>query len=270
MIRLFYYGPSATTGDPATLLGPHSIYSATSSDGINFKEEPGVRFAYESITPLGITDPDVVRLNDGSWLMFLSIGSNLLKATSPVSSGIFAWDPSFSWNLGGVPGSFNFGGSIRTFVCALGGIQIASYDQNNGILNLIGTALGAPASGMIADPSVIQVGNKYLMIYKYATSASAPPTQHQIYISTSTDGINWTQHSENKLICKGSVPSAAYYKGVIYIYYCGLSQSTGVPKADMGVAISRDNGATFTFSTITIQGRAAAGAVDPCAIVVNP
>jgi hypothetical protein len=176
VIRLFYYGPSSTTGDPAVLLGSHNIYSATSSDGINFKEETGVRFSFESITPLGITDPDVVRLNDGSWLMFLSMGSNLLKAISPVSSGTFTLDPSFVWNRGGVPGSFNFGGTIRTFVCTQNGIQMTAYDQNSGSLNDIGIALGGPTSGMIADPSVIQVGNKYLMIYKYATSASAPPT----------------------------------------------------------------------------------------------
>ena len=55
---------------------------------------------------------------------------------------------------------------------------------------------------------------------------------------------------------------AAIY-GVIYVYYCGIPPSPGSPKSDMGVLISRDNGATFTATTMRIEGKVAAGAVDP-------
>jgi len=253
--------------DPAQIPGAHCIYSATSSDGINFKEEPGVRFSYDSGTQFGITDPDVVRLNDGSWLMFLSLGTQLLKAKSPDSSGTFTYDKSFNWNQGGVSGSYNFDGVVRTFVCYQGGIDVATYDQGNGTLKLGGVALNPPASGLIADPSVIQVDKEYLMFYKYAASPSAPPTEHEIYLATSADGIKWSQHAENRFVCKGSVPGVAYYNGAIYVYYCGLSLKPSVPQADMGVAISRDNGVTFTFSTVTILGKASAGGVDPFAVV---
>jgi hypothetical protein len=107
------------------------------------------------------------------------------------------------------------------------------------------------------------------MFYKYAASTNIPPTEHEIYLATSADGIKWSQHAENRFVCKGSVPGAAYYNGVIYVYYCGQSPVPGVSKADMGVAISRDNGVTFSFSTITILGKTSAGAVDPSAVVVS-
>ena len=269
VIRLYYYGPSALGVDPAKVPGPHNIYSATSNDGINFREDLGVRFSYDTGAEFGITDSDVICLNDGSWLMFLSLGTQLLKATSPTSSGTFTLDNSFNWVRGGVPGSYNFNGTVRTFVCYQGGIHMATYDQNNGTLNYTGVALNPPSSGMIADPSVIKVGNEYFMFYKYASSHTAPPGEHEIYLATSADGITWSQHAQNKFICKGSVPGAVYYNGTIYVYYCGLAHKPGAPPVDMGVAISQDNGVTFTTSTITIQGRTAAGTVDPAAVVVS-
>lgn len=271
IIRLYYYGPSAVGVDPATLTGPHCIYSATSSDGINFTEDPGVRFSYDTKSNFGITDPDVVRLNDGSWLMFTSLGESLLKAVSPTSSGTFTRDTTFSWNRGGVPGSHNFDGVIRTFVCYQGSIHMAIYDQKSGTLTDAGVALASPPSGgIIADPSVIKVGNEYLMFYKYAASPSTPPSEHEIYLATSTDGINWSQHAENKFIGKGSVPGAVYFNSTIYVYYCGQVFGPGSNPPDFGVAVSHDNGATFTFSTVTISGKVAAGAADPSAIVVSP
>ena len=269
VIRLYYYGVPTIGGDPAAAAGSHAIYSATSSDGIHFQEEPRVRFSYDSGTQFGITDPDVVRLNDGSWLMFLSLGTQLLKATSPDSSGTFTHDKSFNWNHGGVPGSYNFGGNVRTFVSYQGGIHVAAYDQTNGTLRYTGVALNPPPSGMIADPSVIEVDNKFLMFYKYAPSPSAPPSEHEIYLATSADGITWSQHTQNRFICKGSVPGAVYYNDAIYIYYCGIPPKPGAPPSDMGVATSTDKGATFTLSTISIRGKVSAGVVDPAAVVVS-
>jgi hypothetical protein len=269
VIRLYYYGVSTLGGDPAAAAGPHIIYSATSNDGINFQEEPSTRFSYDSGNQFGITDPDVVHLNDGSWLMFLSLGTQLLKATSPVSAGTFIYDKSFNWNNGGVPGSYNFNGSVRTFVSYQGGIHGAVYDQVNGTLKYTGIALKTPSSGIIADPSVIGIDNQFFMIYKYAQSPSAPPSEHEIYMAASADGITWSQHSQNRFICKGSVPGAVYFNDVIYIYFCGIPPKPGAPSGDMGVAISKDKGNNFTISTISIRGKVSAGVVDPTAVVVS-
>jgi hypothetical protein len=274
VIRLYYY--SVTGGgqgiDPASISGPHNICSATSTDGINFTEDSGVRFSYDAEGEFGpgtgITDPDVVRLNDGSWLMFLSVGAHLLKATSPISDGTFTLDELFSWDGGGVPGSYNFNGTVRTFVCYQGGINVAIYDQETGTLQPSGVALNAPPDGgLLCDASVIKVDDQYLMFYKYC-----PPngdfTEHEIYLATSSDGITWTQHSQNRFIGMGSVPGVVYYSGVIYVYFCGFPP--GAPPGDLGVAISHDKGATFIFSTIIIQGKTGWGTVDPAAIAISP
>jgi hypothetical protein len=104
------------------------------------------------------------------------------------------------------------------------------------------------------------------MFYKYC-----PPNgtfrEHEIYLATSEDGISWTQHSQNRFIGMGSVPGAVYYDGVIYVYFCGLPP--GSTQGDLGMAISRDKGESFSFSTITIEGKAGDSVVDPAAIVTD-
>ncbi|OGN91562.1 MAG: hypothetical protein A2Z70_02555 [Chloroflexi bacterium RBG_13_48_17] len=261
VIRL-YYAVNVLAG------GPNAICSATSTDGVNFTEDPGVRFAHPGYS--SVTDPDVVRLNNGSWLMFGSLGTSLLKATSPVSDNNFTIDESFSWDQGGVPGSYNFNGTVKTCVCHQSGIAAATYDQETGNLSYSGLALNAPpGGGMICDPSVIEVDGQYLMFYKYE-----PPNgtfaEHRIYLATSSDGIAWTQHSQNRFIGMGSVPAAVYYNGLIYVYFCDFyfCGSASIPApGDLGVFISRDKGATFTFSAIRIQGKTDRP-VDPAPVVV--
>jgi hypothetical protein len=153
-----------------------------------------------------------------------------------------------------------------TFFCHQSGISVGTYDQGTGTLSYDGVALNAPPDGgMICDPSVIKVDDRYLMFYKYE-----PPNgtfaEHRIYLATSSNGTTWTQHSQNRFIGMGSVPAAVYYNGIIYVYFCG-SASSPAP-GDLGVFISLDKGATFTFSAITIQGKTDRP-VDPAPVVVS-
>jgi len=271
VVRLYYYGHVMTPGlDPAAIAGPHAIYSATSSDGINFTEDPGVRFSHDTHSEFGITDPDVVQLNDGSWLMFLSLGSNLLKGTSPTSDGTFVHDASFQWWEGGVAASYSFDGALRTFVSHENGIRTATYDQASGALTPISTALFPPAEGSVGSPSVFQIGDRYHMVYLYQPAGVTDPREHEIYMAESADGMAWSQHADNVYIGTGSVPGAVYLNDTIFVYHCGAA-STGPadPQAAFGVAISSDGGATFEHSRITIAGRALSGAVDPAAIALS-
>jgi len=271
VVRLYYYGHEMTPGlDPAAISGPHAIYSATSGDGINFTEDPGVRFSHDTHSEFGITDPDVVQLNDGSWLMFVSLGSNLLKGTSSTSDGTFTHDASFEWWQGGVAGSHNFDGTVRTFVSQENGVHTATYDQASGDLTYTGVALFPPAEGSVGSPSVFQIGSRYHMVYLYRPPGGTDPREHEIYMAESADGMAWSQHVDNVHIGNGSVPGAVYFNSTIFIYYCGVPATPDTPGGDMGVAISRDGGATFEHSRITIGGRALSGAVDPAAVVVGP
>jgi len=270
VIRLYYYGASSIGSDPAALPGEHCVYSATSSDGIKFTEDAGVRLAYDTGAEFGIVDPDIVRLNDGSWLMLVGkVPHYLMKATAADSTGDFTIDESFNWSKGSTPDAFNFDGTVRAFTGYQNGIHAGTYDQESGTLKYTGVAIRPPSAGLLADPSVIQVGNEYLMFYKYQDSPSAPPPDHEIYVSTSLDGITWTQHPDNRYVCNGSVPGAVYYAGTIYVYFCGGGGRPGSSRGDMGVAVSDDSGATFALSTITVAGKQAPGIVDPAATVVS-
>ena len=271
VVRLYYYGHEMTPGlDPAAIAGPHAIYSATSSDGINFTEDPGVRFSYDTHSEFGTTDPDVVQLNDGSWLMFLSLGSNLLKGTSPTSDGTFTHDASFQWSQGGVAASYNFDGTVRTFVSHENGIRTATYDQAGGALTPISTALFPPAEGSVGSPSVFQIGDRYHMAYLYQPPGVTDPREHEIYMAESADGMAWSQHADNLYIGNGSVPGAVYFNDTIFVYHCGAaSAGPADPETAFGVAISTDGGTTFEHSRVVIEGSALTGAVDPAAIAVS-
>lgn len=60
-----YYVCTSRAGDPAAADARNEVHSAVSDDGLHFEREEGTRLA-----GLGITDPDVVRLTDGSWRMY--------------------------------------------------------------------------------------------------------------------------------------------------------------------------------------------------------
>ena len=267
VIRLYYYAHEMTPGtDPAALPGAHVIHSATSGDGIHFTVDPGARFSYDTHSDFGITDPDVVQLDDGTWLMFISLGQSLVKATSTESSGAFTRDTSFDWNQGGVSGSYNFGGIVRTFTSYGENIHAAVYNQASGDLEYAGVAIGPPSQGTVGSPSIFEIGGIYYMVYAYHPFPGADPRQHEIYMATSRDGVTWTQHDQNRFVCQGSVPGAIYYNNAIYIYYCGVPPQPGEP-GDMGVAVSLDDGLSFQYYRMIIEGKTLSGAVDPAPVV---
>lgn len=269
VIRLYYYAHVMTPNtDPARIPGPHVIYSATSTDGIHFSEDPGARFSYDTGSEFGITDPDVVQMDDGSWLMFISLGQSLIKSTSSDSLGTFTRDESFNWNQGGVPGSYNFDGTVRTFTSFGDSIHEAVYNETSGDLEYVGIAIGPPSSGTVGSPSLFEIDDTYYMVYAYHPFPGADPRQHEIYMATSLDGITWTQHAQNRFISNGSVPGAVYYNNTIYIYYCGVSPVPG-EIGDMGVAVSTDDGHTFEYHMMIINGKTLSGAVDPAPVVAG-
>jgi hypothetical protein len=253
IIRLFYYGPEFGGGDKQGEVAPlHKIYSATSSDGISFTEEEGVRFEKENIT-----DPDVFAV-PGQYVMFTSIGSQIAKATSETAAGTYAEDTSFNWNNGAVCSTSFIGDKFVTFYCSGNNINYAFYNTDTGELEQVGTALTNPfADGMICDPTVIRaLDGTYIMYYKYAPSEAMGPMQHKIYYATSPDGFVFT---DSGVLVKdeASVPGAIMIGGKIYLYY------VDGPTDSIAVGISEDGGATFAFQAVTIEGQSAAKAWDP-------
>lgn len=161
-LRLYYIvfsGPPAP-GQPPT--GVNKVYSATSSDGINFTEEPGVRFEYAQIT-----DPDVIKIND-LWFMYAAQGQKQIYATSP--DGLSFGYKGITRERGSVSKTVPIGDDkYRQFYCVGG---ISSSSTSNGISwTDEGVNLSAPAGKIICDPSPIQLEpSSWLMIYKVASA----------------------------------------------------------------------------------------------------
>jgi len=86
------------------------------------------------------------------------------------------------------------------------------------------------------------------------------PYYHQIYCATSTDGINWTVN-HTLLFNHASVPGAVYFNGSIYVYFVdGICGS-------LKVAISHNNGSTYSIYAVSINGTNSPMPVDPAPIV---
>lgn len=159
-IRLYFFGPEITSGDPAKQEGDHKIYSAISSDGINFKVE-GVNFQ----APM-ITDPEVVQIGN-EWLMFLSRERETLLAIS--NDGLnFTLDKNFSLQIGGVPGAVVLpDGRVRIFACSRG-IVSATFDPKSNQPPIQDSGIRIQEKGtIVADPApIMRMDGSYYLIFK--------------------------------------------------------------------------------------------------------
>lgn len=259
-IRLYYYGSNAASSG-GTSVGStkqdaetvHGIYSAISSDGINFTEESGVRFE-----KAGIADPDVFPVTYDNYVMFTSIGRRLVKATSMIDAGTFVEDTEFDWDSGSVCSSYLVASHHTTFYCDGGDIRYAFYNASTGGLEPAGVALENPFdSGTICDPTVVRIDSgDYVMYYGYAPEGSTGPLQHSIYYALSANGLTYID-AGIMIKDQASAPGAIFLNGKIYLYYVdGAADTTAV-------GISEDNGYSFTFQSIAITGRTADSVQDP-------
>ncbi|MEK7142796.1 MAG: hypothetical protein AAB785_01170, partial [Patescibacteria group bacterium] len=167
-IRLYYFASPFIAGDPAAASGQHKIMSAESSDGINF-ESPREVFAEENIT-----DPDVFKTAK-DWRLFISKGTALDLAISSDNGVTFQKQNDFSWNEGGVPSTFNFNGTFRTYFCGKGGIGSAT-GADTGKLTVESGVRVEESNKIVCDPSVIQLpDNTYMMFYKVQELTQTKP-----------------------------------------------------------------------------------------------
>lgn len=161
-IRLYFFGSEMTSGDPAHQEGDHKIYSAISTDGINFEVEEGIRFQAPRIT-----DPEVLRVGD-EWLMFLSGGRETLLARSD-DCIIFRLDERFNLQIGGVPGAVEVpDGKVRIFACGNGIVSAVFDPKTNEPPTLdLGMRIEGRPGEIVADPAPIRRNDgRYYLIFK--------------------------------------------------------------------------------------------------------
>jgi len=153
-IRLYYFDISTTK---TTGMENNTIYSAISSDGLNFTEEEGYRLRYR-----GIFDPDVIRVGD-TWRMYVGNedGSKVYSATS--SDGMNFSYEGVAITGGAIPNVIYEAGKYYLYY-ASDGVTIATSTDGKIFAK---TANKFQRNGLTADPGVVKVSdNLYFMVYK--------------------------------------------------------------------------------------------------------
>ncbi len=135
------------------LPGQHGIWVATQSPG---GEWDVINFSVESrlLVVKGVTDPSLVRLPSGAWLMALSQGPQTHLAHSQ-DGNIFQLRGD-AIELGGVPEMALLpGGRVRPYVSAMGIKSLISDDNGVTWTEEPGTRLSSRDGGILADPSLV-------------------------------------------------------------------------------------------------------------------
>lgn len=152
-IRIYYVD--------ATLLPPHDVYSAVSTDGINFTEQTGKCFEYSELT-----DPDVFKA-DSNWYLYAPSPSGMICGISTDEGVSFTQDTSFNWNSASVFGTYKFeNGVYRTYYCKNGDIVSASSTDGFNLVEDTGIVIKAFANETLCDPSVVKLNGEYILYFK--------------------------------------------------------------------------------------------------------
>lgn len=159
-LRLYFFGSETTFSDPAKVEGTHKVYSAASSDGVNFTAEQGVRFEANNLT-----DPEVVFYNN-KWYMYYSLGpsSGLVVSSDGLS---FQEQKITGGEVGGVPGAVVVDGSVRLYGCGKGGLGSAIAPDGITFTKDVSDVFAGAVKGVVCDPAIVRSSDgTYFIVYK--------------------------------------------------------------------------------------------------------
>jgi len=145
-VRMFYL--SSFGAPPGT---PRAMCSADSDDGIHFTTR-GAAFVWT--TTEQFTDPSVVPLADGTWLMAISLGQQTVIARS--ADGL-TFTREATLTFGGVPElAIAPDGAVRLYVCGAGIVAYRSTDAGHAWAREQ-TVVGPTFNGhnIVCDPSLV-------------------------------------------------------------------------------------------------------------------
>lgn len=160
-IRLYYYDILENRTKKITESVVNKIYSAISTDGVNFTQEDGVRLEYEMIF-----DPDVIKVGD-TWRMYAGTDKNKVISATSTDGLNFTYEGIATENAG-VPNIYYDGTKYLLYTA---GIEIftstdgKTFTKTSNSFRITG--------GVTADPGVVKISeDKYLMVFK--TSDAKP------------------------------------------------------------------------------------------------
>lgn len=172
-IRMYYFGPDKPFAGPGSSgnvsTTENAVYSATSTDGVHFVQDTGVRFS-----AMRLTDPEVVVRND-QWFLYYSVGTQSGVATS--SDGLIFVDQGvIAAQTGGVPGAYVLeDGRVLLYGCTRDGILVSESADGQEPFSNVGGLFETKQPGA-CDPAVDSLNGEYVLIYKKVDAAAQTST----------------------------------------------------------------------------------------------
>jgi len=159
-VKLFYLGNFGRPNPPNQPAKVHHIYSATSTDGITFKEDPGVRFSHPKVT-----DPDVIQTPLG-WKMFVTEKQTNLMASS-TDGKTFTLAPKPASTNGAISKTIAMSGGYRMYKCSRDGLR-SQFTKDFQTWRDEGVRIKLKGGmGPVCDPGIVKLKDgSYLMVLK--------------------------------------------------------------------------------------------------------
>jgi hypothetical protein len=189
---------------------PGTVYTAVSTDGLNFTD---VRSAFAAVSGSAPADPTVVRLLDGSYLMAASqVGTDLVTFFSSADGRSYtATGVTVHAGLAGAGGANELvqypDGNVRLFSASGSGVHdVVSADGGH-------TWTSEPGGGLLDPPnfpnaaSVFRLadGGWEMLVQEEAVFGSTDVTNNAQQVALSSDGVHFTI-SQHNVILHASVP----------------------------------------------------------------
>jgi len=250
---------------------PEAIYHATSKDGFTWKvdEEPALTGDGDGFDAFAVAEARVIQADDGTWVMFYNAlaeprpgpGAAIGRAVADTPEGPWRRDPE-PFLVTGEPGSWDSGlvtpASVvrhdgRILLYYSGGIDMTKPGSHMrvGLVVIDGDAVTRRPEPVFAEnagwdagwawePAVFADGDG---LGAFFAGLPDKPTEAIGYASSS-DGVSWTEASDNPLLEPGDpwsqtwvVPSSVvdFPDGRRMLYYSG-NNSVQLPLYSIGVA----------------------------------
>lgn len=161
-IRLYYFDISQR-GEMENPLETNKIYSAISTDGVNFEPEEGIRYSEQNIF-----DPDVEKVSE-TWYLYVGDLTNNQVLVATATDGLNFTKQGVAYQGGAVPDVFYQDGTYYLYVA---GIDIATSTDGLSFAR-VPQRFQSQQSFLTADPSVIKLSaGSYMMFYKIKFGAT--------------------------------------------------------------------------------------------------
>ena len=215
-LRMYYF-KGYFVSQPPPNAGPNPIFSAVSSDGVNFTVERQV-FAYDNIF-----DPSVVALGGNEYLMACTqmgnMSVNTVLARSTDGGATFSYEATLQNT--GVPELHRFDdGSVRLYYGGPDGIM-SKISQDRGKTWTQENGSRCKGQGFIGDPGVYQSDDQswWLFVKGFNGTNNQRPSGHKIQRARSTDRGMSFAITDQLVLDSASVP-----EGIAFTSRCEISQ----------------------------------------------